>query len=312
MLEGIPRISVLIICYKQENLIGRALDSLLSQKDYIYEICVSDDCSPDNTWQVLQNYKHQYPDLIKLHQNEPNVGIFENIEQSWTMPTGDIIYQLSGDDEAGEGWFKKVVDFISSEKIDYKNELFCIYGDFKCIYPNGDSCTILNKRINSGDDALKLATKGRIFNRSCCFSSLILKKYVSVSQGRSYMVEEAQDRQLQLFSKKSYYIPHVGNIYYSRVGVSSNMSSTILNERSNVYSFFYNFLNHNGFKVSRKEECYFKYKDSFAKHNYFVAFWFWLKSLDFSFDDALVFYRRVLFAVKRRLPHKQSISNFKI
>lgn len=312
MLEGIPRISVLIICYKQENLIGRALDSLLSQKDYIYEICVSDDCSPDNTWQVLQNYKHQYPDLIKLHQNEPNVGIFENIEQSWTMPTGDIIYQLSGDDEAGEGWFKKVVDFICSEKIDYKNELFCIYGDFKCIYPNGDSCTILNKRINSGDDALKLATKGRIFNRSCCFSSLILKKYVSVSQGRSYMVEEAQDRQLQLFSKKNYYIPHVGNIYYSRVGVSSNMSSTILNERSNVYSFFYNFLNHNGFKVSRKEECYFKYKDSFAKHNYFVAFWFWLKSLDFSFDDALVFYRRVLFAVKRRLPHKQSISNFKI
>lgn len=312
MIEGFPKISVIVICYKQEELIKRAINSLLAQKDYIYEICVSDDCSPDRTWEVLQEYDKQYPGLFKLHRNEPNVGIFENIEYTWTMPSGDIIYQLAGDDEAGEGWFEEVVEFICSKQIDYKNELFCIYGDFKCIYPNGDSCTILNKRINSDIDVLKLATRGRIFNRSCCFSRLILKKYVSVSQGRSYMVEEAQDRQLQLYSENSYYIPHVGNIYYSRVGVSSNMSSTILNERSNVYSFFYNFLNHNGFKVSRKEECYFKYKDSFAKHNYFVAFWFWLKSLDFSFDDALVFYRRVLFAVKRRLPHKQSISNFKI
>ena len=65
MIEGIPRISVLVITYKQQDIVGRTLDSLLAQKDYLYEICLSDDCSPDNTWQVLLNYQKQYPDLIK-------------------------------------------------------------------------------------------------------------------------------------------------------------------------------------------------------------------------------------------------------
>ena len=39
-----------------------------------------------------------------------NVGIFENIEFTWTMPEGDLIYQLSGDDECGDGFFKAVLD----------------------------------------------------------------------------------------------------------------------------------------------------------------------------------------------------------
>ena len=141
MIEGIPRISVLVITYRQEGIVGRTLDSLLAQKDYLYEICVSDDCSPDHTWDVLLDYQKRYPDIIKLHRNEPNVGIFENTEQSWTMATGDVVNTIAGDDTTPDGWYKAVVEFIQQNNIDYKNELFCIYGDFKCIYPNGDSMT---------------------------------------------------------------------------------------------------------------------------------------------------------------------------
>ena len=312
MIEGIPRISVLVITYNQEDVIKRAIDSLLAQKDYIYEICVSDDCSKDRTWEILQEYSANYPGLFVLNRNDPNVGIFENIEKTWNMPSGDIIYQLSGDDECGEGWLKKVVSFIKQEQIDYRKELFCIYGDFKCIYPNGDSCVISNKRIKVSNDVLESATRGRVSNRSCCYSRLILKKFVCVSQGRSYMVEEAQDRQLQLFSEKNYYIPKVGNIYYARIGVSSNMSTAILNERSNVYTYFSNFLIDYGHIVSRKVGNYFRYKDNFAKGKYTRAFWFWLNSVDFSLNDAKMFLRWVFFAILRRLPHNQPISNYKI
>lgn len=220
MIKGIPKISVLIICYKQEELIKRAIDSLLSQKEYIYEICVSDDCSPDRTWEVLQEYDRQYPGLFKLHQNQPNVGIFENIEYTWTMPSGDIIYQLSGDDECGEGWFKTVIEYIQNNNINYKEELFCIYGDYKAVYPNGDSFILKNDIINSGYNSLGLAIRKLICNRSACYSRKVLDRFVKVSDGRSYAVESAQDMQLQIMSEKNYYIPCVGNIYYTRIGVS--------------------------------------------------------------------------------------------
>ena len=202
MIEGVPKISVLIICYKQEELIKRAINSLLAQKDYIYEICVSDDCSPDRTWEVLQEYDKQYPGLFKLHQNRPNVGIFENIEYTWTMPTGDIIYQLAGDDECGEGWFKTVIEYIQNNHIDYKNELFCIYGDYKCVYPNGDSFRYNQRYAKKNKDLVRLYERGFICNRSSCYSVNVLKKFIKVSRGRSFMVENAMDLQVHLFSKR--------------------------------------------------------------------------------------------------------------
>ena len=145
MLPGIPRISVKIITYNQEVLIRRAIDSILPQLDYVYEICISDDCSQDGTWAVLEEYSQKYPGLFKLSRNEVNVGIFENIERSRALPTGDIVYTLAGDDECGDGWFKAVVEYINAHHIDYKNELFCIYGDYECHYPNGDTFVFSNK-----------------------------------------------------------------------------------------------------------------------------------------------------------------------
>ena len=48
------KINVLIITYNQEDLIKRAIDSILCQKEYgLNKIVVSDDCSSDNTWNVL-------------------------------------------------------------------------------------------------------------------------------------------------------------------------------------------------------------------------------------------------------------------
>lgn len=234
MLQGLPKISVLIISYKQEELIKRAIDSLLAQKDYIYEICISDDCSPDRTWEVLQNYDKQYPGLFNIHQNSKNVGIFENIEQSWKLPKGDIIYQLAGDDECGAGWFKSVIDYIIDNKIDYKNELFCVYGDYEVVFPNRDTIIFKNNLVKSNYYLLGLALRGLISNRSTCFSINVLRKFENVSMGRSHIAELIQDRQLQVFCEHNYYISKTGNRYYAEIGVSSSMNINTLKEREQI------------------------------------------------------------------------------
>lgn len=172
---NIPRISALVITYKQEELIKRSIDSLLMQKDYLYEICVSDDCSPDNTWNVLQEYLMLYPSLFKLHRNERNLGIFQNVEQSWTMPTGDLVYQLSGDDECPDGWFKAIINYIENNNIDYHDACVCFYGDFKCQYPNGDYFVKSNKMAVEGFDLVSLSMRNMLSNRSACYSTSIMK-----------------------------------------------------------------------------------------------------------------------------------------
>lgn len=280
MLEGIPKISVNIICYKQEELIKRAINSLLAQKDYIYEICVSDDCSPDKTWEVLQEYDKLFPYLFKLHRNNYNIGIFENIENSWTMPTGDIVYALSGDDECGEGWFKTIVEYIQNNNIDYKNELFCIYGDYEIVYKDNTSLRFNNKAISSHpNNALSLSLRGKISNRGACYSIKILQKFVKVSKGRSHIAELIQDRQLQVFTQKNYYIHEIGNIYYSDIGVSSYMKRETLLEREKIRPYAIEVFSKMGVSLSSRDRhfmlaqkfelsyCLERNMDNFIKKN---------------------------------------------
>ncbi len=315
MVDEIPNISVLIVTYKQEHLISRALDSLLSQRDYIYEICVSDDCSPDNTWTVLQEYSQKYPGLFKLYRNEPNLGMFENFEKTWNMPSGDIVYQLSGDDECGVGWFERVITFIKNNDIDFKEELFCIYGDYKCVYPNGDSFIFSNKAIIKGINPIRLSIRGLIGNRSTCFSTKIIRKFVNVSKGRSYSVESAQDRQLQVFAEKNYYIPYVGNLYYTRIGINISFDMTILAERERVESYAKEIMESLGVKFIRKDLYYFDYKTekaiSYRDHsinNKVKIMILFMKSFDFEFGLKNLNIKRILFAVARRLPHRKALT----
>lgn len=310
-----PRISIMIISYKQEGIIHRALDSLLTQKDYIYEICVSDDCSPDNTWQVLQDYKKRHPDIIKLHRNETNKGIFENIEQVHTMPTGDIVMSLAGDDAVGEGWLKTVAEYIMNNHIDYKHELFCIYGNYKCIYPNGDTVLHSNRAVSKYDNVFRLALRGIINGRGCCYSRHILEKFHKVSQGRSHIAENAQDRQLQAFAETNYYIPKVGNVYYSAIGISVHLTEEMKYERMQIWPYSIKCFEEQGIDLSKSDLMFIKHRMAYQEYTFWgkkkkalISIWYYIKSFDLKLFWSSDQIRGWFFAIRRRLPHKRAIN----
>lgn len=315
MIEGIPKISVLVITYKQEDIVGRTLDSLIEQRDYLYEICVSDDCSPDGTWDVLLDYQKRYPDLIKLHRQNPNVGIFENTVYSWTMPSGDVINEIAGDDTTPEGWYKAVVEYILHNNIDWKNDLFCVYGDYKCIYPNGDTIVHKQNAISKYDDAFRLALRGIINGRGCCYSKLILDKFKNFSQGRSHIAENAQDRQLQFFTEKNYYIPQVSNVYYSFIGVSTHIDEEKKKERMQIWPYSIKCFKELGADLKKKDLLFIKHRMNFQEYLYWgkkksglLSLWYYLRSFDLKIFLASDSTRGFIFAIRRRLPHKHIIN----
>lgn len=313
---NIPKISVYMITYNQIDVIDRTLKSILVQSDYVYEICISDDHSIDGTWERLLEYSEKYPGLFKLHRNNHNLGIFENTEKVWTMPTGDIVHDLAGDDCVGEGWFKNVIDFILSNKIDFKKELFCIYGDYKCIYPNGDSYVNTNEDVLYNDNTLKLALRGIISNRSACYSINILHKFMKTSQGKSHIAEDAQDRQLQLFSEKNYYIPKVGNIYYTFIGVSSKITEEVLRERALIRPYAFKLFKQHNAKLDKYDMLYsLKYFPVYERFLTFPTIGTLIKMIILYFkciDPNIKFTNRslhhFLFAIMRRIPHRKPLA----
>ena len=303
-------VSILLATHNGEKFLEEQLESLLKQTYTGFTVYISDDCSTDGTWSILQDYSDRYPGLFKLNRNASNIMMFENTEKVWTMPKGDLVCGLAGDDGCGEGWFKTVLDFIDKNGIDYKNEDLCIYGDYKAVYLNGDSYIHKNDLVLSGLNPLKLGIRGLLGNRGAVFSVSLLHKFQKVSQGRSYIAEAAQDRQLQVFSEKNYYIPWIGNIYYSGIGVSSNMTGE--RKRTNLlrWDYLLSCLKMWGVELDSKDKSYVEYRKAKERGAVFNAFQHYLHSIDCSLQMRGLKLRRVLFAVLRRLPHNRPISNY--
>lgn len=221
------RNTVVIITYNQKDLIRRALDSILCQSNFIYEIVISDDCSTDETWEVIQEYKEKYPHIIKPFRNPINLGIFENIESTWTKVTGDIIWYLAGDDEYCNGLFEEANILIEKYNINIINEAFTLYFDYKAIAPNGKE-TIFRNNLIEQFDPISLKIRQLICNRTTGFSRKVLEKFYPVRKDVGIMADGLIDIQTQLFSDKNYYAPFIGSIYYTSIGISSKTKSESL------------------------------------------------------------------------------------
>ena len=217
----LPKISVRIITYNQENLIGRAIDSLLRQKEFIYEIIISDDCSTDRTWLVIQDYFKKYPKLIKPYRNSKNLGIFGNIESGWDKITGDLIFDLSGDDEFCDGLFERTLSCLAMQNINFQNDAFAVYCDFKEIRPNGKTIIFTNRMLKKDIDPISLKIRGLIVNRTVGYSRTILESLKPVDKNIGIYADGLLDMQIQQYAKKNYYFSFVGSIYYAGIGISS-------------------------------------------------------------------------------------------
>lgn len=95
-----PLVTLAIICYKQERYIAEALSSAFEQTYSPLEIIVSDDCSPDNTFAIVQQMVSSYegPHRLILNRNEENRGIAGNVNKVWELASGELVVFQGGDD----------------------------------------------------------------------------------------------------------------------------------------------------------------------------------------------------------------------
>lgn len=68
---NIPSISVLLPVFNEGNYIQQCLDSMLDQQNASFEICVSDNCSTDNTWEIVSKYAREDARIMPYHHAAP-------------------------------------------------------------------------------------------------------------------------------------------------------------------------------------------------------------------------------------------------
>lgn len=102
------KVSVCVVTYNQEKYIAECLQSLVDQiTDFPFEIIVGEDCSTDNTREIVEEFARKYPDLIVRNYQAKNVGAVQNAITSYRMARGEYICHMDGDDSALPGKLQK-------------------------------------------------------------------------------------------------------------------------------------------------------------------------------------------------------------
>lgn len=102
--------------YNHEKYIGQAIESALSQKtNFKYKIIIGEDCSTDNTRNIVRDFQSKYPDKIKAVFNEKNLGVVKNGLQIFRACYAKYVATLAGDDYWIDNTkLQKQIDFMEN------------------------------------------------------------------------------------------------------------------------------------------------------------------------------------------------------
>ena len=108
------QVSVIIPVYNVSNFIGRTIDSVLQQEYDDIEIVLVDDCSTDNSAEIIKQYQKSHP-CVKYFRQQQNQGAAVARNKALDLATGQYVAFLDGDDEWSSGKLEKQIAFMKEK-----------------------------------------------------------------------------------------------------------------------------------------------------------------------------------------------------
>ncbi len=99
-----PLVTVILFAFNQEEYIREAVESILGQTYQPLEIIISDDCSVDRTFEVIEGLVENYsgPHSVRTNRNPENQGIGKHVSRMMETAKGELIVLAAGDDVSSQ------------------------------------------------------------------------------------------------------------------------------------------------------------------------------------------------------------------
>ena len=115
-MEKNPLISVVMSVYNAETYLSHAIESVLNQTYDNFEFIIIEDCSTDNSKEILQNYAivDSRIKIIYKEKNKGTLGFIENLNFGIENARGKYIARMDADDICHRERFEKQVSFLEN------------------------------------------------------------------------------------------------------------------------------------------------------------------------------------------------------
>lgn len=194
------KLSIIVPVYNMaaDNKLEYCLDSLVGQTVADYEIIAVDDCSTDESWEILRAYEERFPE--KFHA----VHLAENLHQGGAknvglkMAQGEWIGFIDSDDWITPDMYERLIDMAQAAGADLAGCDYCLTSEHSMkvgqIVPNNkkEQAGVLNdeKRrsliLDGGSLVVKIFRRSMILKYELWFPEHIF--YEDNALGNSYLI----------------------------------------------------------------------------------------------------------------------------
>lgn len=159
--------SVVMATYNGGLFLKEQLDSIVNQTIMPNEIVCFDDGSTDDTWQILQSYQRQYPEVIHVYKGTPTGSPDMNFKRAFQMATSDIIIPSDQDDRWRPNKIQTLLESMS-------DDVDVVFAHDDILYEDGSiggdkKCDILPPHM--------LLFRGYLKGHTCAFRSSLLRVF---------------------------------------------------------------------------------------------------------------------------------------
>lgn len=131
-----PLVSIAIPLFNVRNYIEKCARSIFEQSYSNLEYIFVDDCSPDDSVEILKKIILQYPSLlskIKILTHDENMGLFAARKTAIDSAVGEYLFHVDSDDYLEYDAIERLVEKSEGGKYDI------VLGSFSNIYANGST-----------------------------------------------------------------------------------------------------------------------------------------------------------------------------
>ncbi|WP_433901940.1 glycosyltransferase family 2 protein [Sphingobacterium puteale] len=211
------KFSVIIPCFNVGKYLKSTIDSVIGQKgNFELEIILVDDCSTDNTWDIINSYVNNQ--IICL-RNIENRGVSYTRNVGISNSCGDFIYFLDGDDLLLPNSFSKIAETLrNNTQIDiYSFGYELSYHDRKKMLNSPQ----YNNRLFEAKKFLELFLRRRVKQCMCSFvvKRDLFSKHEIHFDSNTYSGEDQEVQILCMyFANEIFYSSDILFVYQMRDG----------------------------------------------------------------------------------------------
>jgi len=111
-----PNISIIIPNYNHENYLNQRIESVLDQSYQDYEIIILDDCSTDNSKEIIEKHR-SHPKVTHVVYNKQNSGsTFKQWKKGIELAKGKYIWIAESDDYSEKCFLNKCLIALEFDK----------------------------------------------------------------------------------------------------------------------------------------------------------------------------------------------------